>query len=79
MSEDCPTCNQPIFNVRGAIAEMESTVRKAREQATLAERERIMKVLWEEQNNYSRAEETLRPWIVVAVFMNAVTQKLSDK
>lgn len=22
MPEDCPTCNQPIYNVQGAIAEM---------------------------------------------------------
>lgn len=77
MSEDCPTCNNPIFNVRGAIMEMESTVRKARVEAATAERERIMKIIEEEQGNYSYKEELIKPSIVVAVFVNAVTQKLA--
>lgn len=80
MPEDCHTCNNPIFNVRGAIAEMESTVRKARADGAAAERARILAALEDEVARYSwKGDEDVPPAAVAIVFANALKAKIEAK
>ena len=55
MPEDCPTCNQPIYNVRGAIAEM-GKIASERDQLK-AEVKRLRKSVAEERERCAKIAE----------------------
>ena len=69
------TPNPAVREALGIIVELDlAMAQKARE-----ERDRILKILEEEQGEYSYKEELIRPSIVVAVFMNSIQAKLAQK
>lgn len=70
---------QPHGRMELNYSKLRTAISDALSKERLGERERILKIVYEEETNYSRQEEMIRPATVAAIFGNSVRAKILAK